>query len=230
MMDYVNITVNGARIRTPKGSNVLDAALEYGICIPHLCHMKDLVPMSACRLCIVEVISKDGRSRVTASCTLEAKEGMVIQSHTDRILRARKMIAELLVAEAPNSRALQDMAVRCGVTDARFPFRNANCILCGRCIRVCSEVWQSRSLGFVGRGKERHVALPFYLRPETCKRCWSCIEVCPMTISPCNGPMKEGEAYLCNQCESQLSMALGVEDTCVQCRLGEGFGCIRNET
>jgi NADH dehydrogenase/NADH:ubiquinone oxidoreductase subunit G len=175
---------------------VLDAALEYGICIPRLCHMKDLLPLSACRLCIVDAVGKDGRSKVTASCTLEAKEGMVIRAHADRVLKARRMIAELLVAEAPNSRPVQDMAVRCGVTDVRFPFRNADCILCGRCIRVCSEVWQSRSLGFVGfvgRGKERHVALPFNLRPEFCKRCWSCIEVCPMAITPCNGPMKEGK-------------------------------------
>ena len=61
-------------------------------------------------------------------------------------------IAEMLVAEAPNSRAIQDMAVRCGVTDVRYPFRNKDCVLCGRCVRVCREVWQSKSLGFVGRG------------------------------------------------------------------------------
>jgi len=229
MSDYVNLTINGARIRAPKGTSVLDAALEYGICIPHLCHMKDLTPIGVCRLCIVELV-ENGRSKITASCTLEVKEGMTVLAHTDKILKARKNIAEMLVAEAPNSRAIQDIAVRCGVTKVRFPFRNKNCVLCGRCVRACSEVWQSKSLGFVGRGKERHVALPFNTRPDFCKRCWSCSELCPMTITPCDGPMKEGEEYLCGKCESQLTMALESPDTCVQCRLGEGFGCLRSSS
>lgn len=229
MSDYVNLTINGAKIKAPKGTSVLDAALEYGICIPHLCHMKDLIPIGVCRLCIVELI-ENGRSKVTTSCTLEVKEGMTILAHTDKILKARKNIAEMLVAEAPNSRAIQDIAVRCGVTKVRFPFRNKNCVLCGRCVRVCSEVWQSKSLGFVGRGKYRHVALPFNTRPDFCKRCWSCSELCPMTITPCDGPMKDGEEYLCGKCESQLTMALESPDTCVQCRLGEGFGCLRSSS
>lgn len=229
MSDYVSLTINGSKIKVPKGTSVLDAALEFGICIPHLCHMKDLTPIAACRLCIVEVVDKKGRSKVTASCALEAREGMVIKAHTEKILKARRMIAEMLVAEAPNSRAIQDIAARCGVSTVRFPFRHNNCVLCGKCIRVCGEVWQSKSLGFVGRGKDRHVALPFHLRPEFCKRCWSCIELCPMTIGPCNGPMKPGEEYLCNQCQSQLTMAAESPDMCMQCRLGEGFECIRTK-
>ncbi len=227
MSDYINLTINGAKIQTPKGSNVLDAALEYGICIPHLCHMKDLTPIGVCRLCIVELV-ENGRSKVTTSCTLEVNEGMTILAHTDKILKARKNIAEMLVAEAPNSRAIQDVAARCGVTKVRLPFRNSNCVLCGRCVRVCSEIWQSKSLGFVGRGKDRHVSLPFNTRPDFCKRCWSCSEVCPMTIIPCDGPIEKGDEYLCGKCESQLTMALESLDTCVQCRLGEGFGCIRS--
>ena len=226
MVEYVNITIDGAKIKVPKGTLVLDAALSYGICIPHLCHMPDVSPLGACRLCIVEVV-KDGKSKVTTSCTLEAEEGMVILAHTEKILKARKNIAEMLVAEAPNSRAIQDIAVRCGVREVRYPFRNKDCVLCGRCVRVCSEVWQSKSLGFVGRGQDRHVALPFDKRPDFCKKCNACIEVCPMTITPCPGPMKDGEEYLCGLCESQLSMQADTPDTCIDCRLGEGFNCIR---
>ena len=229
MSDYVNLTINGAKIRAAQGTNVLDAALEYGICIPHLCHMQDLTPMGVCRLCIVEVI-QNGRSKVTTSCTLEVKEGLTVLAHTDKILKARKVIAEMLVAEAPNSRAIQDIAARCGVTEVRFPFRNRNCVLCGRCVRVCNEVWQSKSLGFVGRGKYRHVALPFNTRPEFCKRCWSCMDLCPMTITPCDGPMEIGEEALCAKCESQLTMSIDSPDTCVHCRLGEGFGCLRTKS
>ena len=226
MGEYVALTINGAKIQAPRGSSVLDAALDYGICIPHLCHVRGLTPIGACRLCVVEVI-KNGKSKVTTSCTLEVEEEMEILAHSEKILKARKNIAEMLVTEAPNSRAIQDIAVRCGVKEVRYPFRNETCVLCGRCVRACSEVWQSKSLGFVGRGKERHVALPFNQRPEFCKRCNACIDLCPMTITPCPGPMKKGEEALCGLCESQLSMSEQTPDSCVDCRLGEGFDCVR---
>jgi formate dehydrogenase alpha subunit len=229
MPEYVSLTIDGARIRAPKGTSVLDAALDHGICIPHLCHMRGVLDIGTCRLCLVEMV-ENGRSRITASCTLEAKEGMVIRAHTEEILKLRRNVAELLVAEAPNSRAIQDLAVRCGLTEVRYPFHHTSCVLCGRCVRVCSEVWQSNVLGFVGRGTDRHVSLPFHERPEDCKRCWSCREVCPMTIPPCDGPMKEGEEYLCGKCSSQLTMVEYSPDSCVWCRLGEGFQCVRQQS
>ena len=226
MPEYVTLTIDGSRIKTPRGNSVLEAALEYNICIPHLCHVRGLTAIGACRLCIVEVV-KHGKSKVTASCTLEAEEGMTILAHTEKIVKMRRNIAELLVAQAPNSRAIQDVAVRCGVKKVRYPFKNENCVLCGRCVRACGEVWKSKSLGFVGRGTKRHVSLPFDKRPEYCKQCNACIDLCPMTITPCQGPMRKGNEALCGLCESQLSMADGIADSCVDCRLGEGFNCIR---
>ena len=224
MANRVTITVDGATIRVPEGTSVLDAALEAGICIPNLCHVPGVEPIGACRVCIVAVV-QGNRRKMTASCTLEAREGMVVEAHSEAVLRARRNIVELLLAEAPNSRAIQDLAARVGVTRSRYPMRNKDCILCGRCVRMCDEVWQSRSLGFVGRGKDRHVALPFDKRPETCKRCNACIDVCPMTITPCPGPMKEGG--ICGLCESQVTMVENIGDTCVWCELGRGFQCAR---
>lgn len=226
MPEYITFNINGSGVRAAKDSFVLDVALEYGICIPHLCHVKTLLPSGACRLCIVE-LKKGNRSKVTTSCTLRAEEGMVIHAHSEKIIKARKNIAEMLVAEAPNSRAVQDMAVKCGVKNVRYPFRNNNCILCGRCVRACGELWQSRSLGFVGRGVNRSVRLPFDKRPESCKQCQDCINLCPMNMPPCSGYMKKGEEKLCGKCESQLSMALHMEDSCVDCGLGEGINCGR---
>ena len=226
MESYVTLTIDGAAVRAMRGTSVLDAALDYGICIPHLCHVRTLTPIGACRICIVEVI-KHGKSKVTASCTLEVEEGMKIAAHSEKILKTRKSIAEMLVAEAPNSRAVQDIAVKCGVKNVRYPFKNEKCVLCGRCVRACSEIWRSDSLGFVGRGGERRVALPFYQRPDFCKRCNACIDLCPMTITPCPGPVKKSEEALCGLCESQLSMSKEFEDSCVDCRLGEGFMCVR---
>ena len=226
MLHYVTVDMDGAKLRTPQGVSVLDVAVEYGVCIPHLCHVPNLTDIGACRLCIVEHVS-NGRSKITTSCTLEVKEGMVIRSNTDRVRAMRKNVAELLVAEAPNSRAIQDVALRCGVTNVRYPFRNKDCILCGRCVRVCGELWQAKAIGFVGRGKDRHVDFPFSTRPDFCKMCGTCVDICPMTITPCNGPMKPGEEYFCGRCESQLSMNADFPDTCVFCDLGKGFQCDR---
>ncbi len=226
MQQHVNVSIDGAIVRAVKGTSVLDAAVEYGICIPHLCHVPNLSDSGACRLCIVEHVV-DGRSKITASCTLNVVEGMVILANSDRVRRLRRNLAELLVAQAPNSRAVQDIAVRCGVTEVRYPFRNESCILCGRCVRVCTEVWQSRAIGFVGRGKDRHVGFPFGVRPDFCKQCENCRQVCPMTITPCEGPMNPGKEHLCGKCESQLLTNADSPGGCVWCKLGEGFGCGR---
>ena len=125
MLHYVSINIDGADIKAPKGSSVLEVAIEYGICIPHLCHVSGISDMGACRLCIVENVT-NGRSAITTSCTLKVQEGMEINSNTAKIKRLRHNIAELLVAQAPNSRAIQDVAVRCGVKKVRYPFRNSN--------------------------------------------------------------------------------------------------------
>ena len=226
MLHYLTINIDGADIKAPKGTSVLDAAMEYGICIPHLCHVPGLSDIGACRLCIVEHIT-NSHSKITASCTLTVQDGMVIRSNTDKVKRLRHNIAELLVAKAPNSRAIQDIAVRCGVKAVRYPFRNENCILCGRCVRACSELWHANALGFVGRGKERRVERPLNLRQEYCKDCGYCIQLCPMTITPCDGPMKPGEEYLCGKCESQIIIAEETPEKCVWCELGKGFNCAR---
>ena len=226
MQQYVNVNIDGAIIRVIKGTSVLDTAIEYGICIPHLCHVPYLSDLGACRLCIVEHVVND-RSNVTTSCTLNVEEGMVIMTNTDKIQQLRRNLAELLVAQAPNSRAIQDIAVRCGVKEVRYPFRNEDCVLCGRCVRACTELWKAWAKGFVGRGKDRHVDYPFGVRPDFCKQCGACIQLCPMTITPCNGPMKPGEERLCGQCESQLMISEKTPGSCTWCKLGEGFACGR---
>jgi len=226
MQKYVNVNIDGADIKAVMGTSVLDTAIDYGICIPHLCHIPYLSDIGACRLCIVEHVV-NGRSKVTTSCTLNVEEGMEIMTSTDRIRKLRHNLAELLVAQAPSSRAIQDIALRCGVTEVRYPFRNEDCVLCGRCVRMCTDVWRVQAIGFIGRGKDRRRDYPFSIRPEFCKQCGSCVEMCPMTIAPCDGPMKLGEERLCGQCESQLIIADQTPGSCVMCKLGEGFACGR---
>ena len=124
------ITVDGRRVEAPEGATVLEAALDAGIHIPHLCYDPDLAPYGACRLCIVEI---DGRPGFQTSCTTPAREGMVIQTETAPLLSARRMTAELLIADHPqdclscssNGRCrLQEVAAYLGIDRVR-PRRTA---------------------------------------------------------------------------------------------------------
>jgi len=227
MTQYVTLNINGANIRAAKGTSVLDAALENNICIPHLCRVPYISDIGACRLCIVEHIV-NGRPKITTSCTLYVKEGMVIWSNSEKIIRLRRNIAELIVTEAPNSRAIQDIAARCGVKEVRYPFRNKQCVLCGRCVRVCSGHFGEKAIGFVGRGKNRRVDFPFGSRNDLCRQCGRCDDVCPMAMTPCDGPMIAGKERLCGKCEPKMAFAEKTPGFCVACDLGEGFQCERS--
>ena len=226
MNQHVTVNIDGAFIDAPKGSSILDAALGAGICIPHLCRVPYLDSIGACRLCIVEHIVGD-RSKITTSCTLLVQEGMVILSNTEKIKRLRHNLAELLVAEAPNSRAVQDVALRCGVESVRYPFRNSDCVLCGRCVTACTGRFGEKAIGFVGRGKERHVESPFNLFAELCNECGRCLDLCPMTITPCDGVMHPGEERLCGNCESKMLVPEAQLGNCIACYMGEGIQCER---
>lgn len=227
MVQTVALTIDGVQVKAAMGTSVLDAALEAGVCIPHLCHVPFLKDTGVCRICIVENVT-GGTTRITTSCTLTVQEGMKIQTNTEKIRKLRRNLAELLVAQAPNSKAIQDIAVRCGVKEVRYPFRNEDCVQCGRCVRYCTEMWRAHAIGFVGRGKNRRVEFPFGVRPDFCKNCGSCTLYCPMAVTPCGGPMKRGDEHLCGRCESQGENAPAVVGACVRCQLGAGFSCSRH--
>jgi len=226
MTKTVTINIDGAFIEAVTSASVLDAALDSGICIPHLCRVPYIEDFGGCRLCIVEHVV-NGRSKITTSCTLKVKEGMTILSNTEKLRKLRHNLAELLVAEAPNSRAIQDLAVRCGVTEVRYPFRNSDCVLCGRCVRTCTGRLGDKAIGFIGRGKDRRVSSPFGIRKEFCNECGRCFDLCPMNIVPCEGTMHPGEERLCGNCESKMPTCEEATGLCSACAFGEGFQCER---
>ncbi len=212
MSDMVTITIDDQTVETEEGTSVLAAALEAGICIPNLCYLPDGKPTGACRVCLVEV-ERNGRTKMTASCTLEAKEGMIIRAHSDDVLRARRNIVELLVAEAPESEVLQALAERVEVEEVRYPERDKECILCGRCVTACASIAAEGSLGSIGRGTERHTGLPFY-KEEYCSQCDECNDRCPIKI-PAEG--RSGDA--CGVCGSELSNNEEIPEICEDCEL-----------
>ncbi len=212
----VNITIDGRSLDVEEGNTILEAARQFGIHIPTVCYMENLTPYGGCRICVVE-ISRNGspEGAMDTSCTRQVKDGMVVQTQSARVVRARKVLAELLVASAPNVKVAQDIAARMGLLKVRFPMEDNRCILCGLCVRMCYEQMDGKGLGFVGRGIERKVAMPFGARPETCRLCRGCDYVCPATIIPCQGIKDPPE--LCGKC-------VRMEETPKCCPTGT-FGC-----
>lgn len=212
MPEPVTIFVDDIAIETTEGANVLDAALRAGICIPNLCYLPEVTPTGACRVCIVEV-ERHGRTKMTAACTLEAQDGMVVRAHSEAVMRARRNIVELLLAEAPESPVLQSLAERLSLTDVRYSQRDRDCILCGRCVAACAEIAKQGSLGMIGRGAHRHKGLPFY-KEEYCTQCNECHDRCPLELSPSG---RRGDH--CGVCGSELSMNDAIPDICEDCVL-----------
>ncbi|MDD3486708.1 MAG: 2Fe-2S iron-sulfur cluster-binding protein, partial [Atopobiaceae bacterium] len=93
-----SISIDGTKVDVREGTSVLEAALQNGIYIPHLCHHRDLPDLGSCRLCIVEYEGGDGP---VPSCRLEAKDGMVVSTSTDRVNHLRRLAMELLLAAHP---------------------------------------------------------------------------------------------------------------------------------
>jgi len=199
----VNVNINGDEISVKKGATILDAATRAGIKIPTLCHLKSCTPTGACRMCIVEV---EGARNLVASCTNPVAEGMKIQTHSNRVIDARKTILELLIANHPMEclkcdRAgfcdLQDLAKEYGITEIPYEGKKRHnpidlsspsivrdpdkCILCGKCVKVCAEVQNVNAIELTKRGFESVVAPSFNcaLGESTCINCGQCIMVCP---------------------------------------------------
>ena len=196
-MAALKMTIDGVEVRAEEGSTILDVARLYGFHIPTLCYHDELTPYGACRLCMVEI--RDGkRRRLVASCLYPVKEGIEVNTNTDRIVRGRKLVLELLIARCPSSKTLQDLASKMGVEKIRFKVVDKDCILCGLCVRMCAEQMRSGAIGFAGRGQNREVVTPFRMGSDVCRNCGACMYICPVVDLQCRGVKTPGE--LCNSC------------------------------
>ena len=225
----ITFRMNGLEVSAEEGWTILETAKFYGLEIPTLCYYEGLSPYGGCRLCVVE-IGEGEKAKLVSSCTYPVEQGMVVRTDTKRVLAARKMMIELMISVAPGSKVLQDLASQFGLTQVRFELRHEECILCGRCVRICAEQMDARAIGFQQRGYKKKISTPFDMRSEVCRLCGACMYVCPACQLRCQGP--EAETGLCNGC-------LTLDPTCLdhyddlQCWMydaGRCGTCVREKT
>lgn len=208
-METVKLTIDNRQVEVPKGTTVYKAAKTLGIDIPVLCYM-DLGDMNienkpgGCRICVVEV---EGRRNLAPSCSTTCAEGMVVKTHTMRVINARRTIMELILSDHPKdcltcaksgNCELQDMAVKLGVRNIpgqeyaemstyKTDFSPSiiremdKCIMCRRCETMCNTVQTVGALNAVNRGFMAVVAPAFEqdLEKSPCTYCGQCVAVCP---------------------------------------------------
>ncbi|MFC1993516.1 2Fe-2S iron-sulfur cluster-binding protein [Chloroflexota bacterium] len=176
----VTFTINGREVQAEEGKTILEVARDKNIYIPALCYHEAVAPYGACRLCMVEIVSR-GRERLVTSCIYQVGEGLIVKTDTPRVNNVRRMVIELLLARCPDSDILQELASKLGVDKQRFELEEDNhkCILCALCTRACEEVVSVSAISLVNRGVNRQMATPFYAFSEACIACGSCAYICP---------------------------------------------------
>jgi len=191
-MAKVQITIDGKKVEAEAGENLLDICRKEFIPIPTLCDHHDLKPYGVCRLCIVEWDRGDW-SKIVTSCNFPVKDGQIFKTNSPKIQRQRKMVMELTLARSSQTPEVIEVAKRVGVDvdKVRFPKKDDGCILCGMCIRACSEVVEANAISFAGRGPTRKISSPFFDEAGDCIGCGSCAYICPTNYIK----MEEDENY-----------------------------------
>ena len=177
----INLTIDGKRVEVQEGTTVLQAAEQLGIRIPTLCYFKALSPQGACRLCVVEIVG-GARRGLSASCSYVAEEGLEVITDSERVIKARRLVIELLLLRCPDVPAIQELAREIGIDQSRYERfipEAEKCILCGLCVRTCQELMRVGAINFVGRGSSRRVAPPFDRYSQVCVTCGACDVICP---------------------------------------------------
>ena len=172
----VILTIDDKEVQAEEGMTILEAARRASIDIPTLCYHEKLKPYTACRICIVEVEAK-GRVELDTACSHPVQGGLVVRTRSNRIDKIRKVLLELMLAHAPDSTELQDLAREYGADKARFEKESSFCILCGLCVRYCAEVKKKNAIGFVDRGTRREI---IFIPEIASKECWNCKECFPL--------------------------------------------------
>ena len=175
----VKITINGREFEAKEKTRVLDAVRENHFSIETLCAHESVSPYGNCRMCVVEITTKDGRNRVTPACIATVEEGLDVKTNSEKVIAERKVSIQKLLARAPKSEAIKEIAKKYGVDSTPFPLEDhQNCVLCGLCTRVCQEVVSANAISKINRSVGPN-ALPYTVNFDACIACGSCAYICP---------------------------------------------------
>jgi bidirectional [NiFe] hydrogenase diaphorase subunit len=177
-MNEIVMQIDGKEVKAKEGMTLLEAAQSAGIKIPTLCYHEKLQPYGGCRLCLVEIESR-GSTRLVVSCVYPVEKDLVVSTRSEKIDRIRKMILELLLAHAPDSFELQDLAKEYGADRNRFEKETSFCVHCGLCVRYCAEVKKKNAVGFVDRGIRKEISFVPDIAAKECWNCKECFPLCP---------------------------------------------------
>ncbi|MDL1968897.1 MAG: 2Fe-2S iron-sulfur cluster-binding protein [Deltaproteobacteria bacterium] len=177
-MSEIQLQIDGKEVKAKEGMTLLEAAQNAGIFIPTLCHHEKLEPFGGCRFCIVEV-EVNGWTKLVVSCVYPVEENIIVRTRSEKVDRIRKTIIELLMAHAPDSPQLQDLAQEYGAVRDRFEKDASFCIHCGLCVRYCAEVAKKNAIGFVGRGINKEISFIPEIAAKECNNCKECFPLCP---------------------------------------------------
>lgn len=216
----ISVKINGQPVTARDGTTILETARENGIDIPTLCYLEKLSPVGACRLCVVEV---EGSKNLVGSCHTPIAQGMVIQTHSPRVLEVRRTLVELMLASHPDSCVICGEANCCelrriasdlNIGLPRFRIRKhyysledenpyiirdmSKCILCRRCVTACKSLKGENMFSLAYRGFNSKVVHGLDLPvggEEICRDCDTCISLCP--TGALSKPVKAGEKKQC---------------------------------
>jgi bidirectional [NiFe] hydrogenase diaphorase subunit len=203
-MRVVTMTIDGQEVSGRDDETILQVARAHHVGIPTLCQLDGISIYGGCRLCMVHV---EGTAKLLPACATLVTEGMVINSHSERLDGYRRTIVEMLFTEGNHICSvcvsnghceLQDMAHRLDIDHISLPYRWPNrqvdasherfafdanrCILCTRCVRVCDEVEGAHTWDVMNRGIQSLVVTDLHQswgESQSCTSCGKCVQVCP---------------------------------------------------
>jgi sarcosine oxidase, subunit alpha len=187
MSKKINLTIDGRRVEADDRSMLIDVLNHTGIRVPQLCHHQSLTPSGACRLCIVEVTRDDwnGKSKIVTSCLYPVEEGLKVSTRTAEVLKTRRNLLELYLAQCPGSKELIDLARQEGIDETSFTISEGdnNCVMCGLCTRVCQDLGPG-AISTLSRGVDKFVGPGLDNIAAACTGCRACAAICPTGAIP----------------------------------------------